>query len=432
VAFSVGEGRLRRRLIFIAADRLYSRVAMRQPSTIGADGHIAVWRAALSGLCATLVGIGLARFAYTPLIPALIAAHWFTPSQTAYLGAANLAGYLAGALAARPIVARASRRGVLSAMMLLATGAFFACAVPLSVAWFSVWRFAAGLAGGVLMVLAAPTVLAQVPSARRGIVGGAIFTGVGLGIAASGTLVPVLMTMGLTQTWCGLGVLALVLTVAASGGWPRDDVDRKGAPTQPLHQTHDPRRKALYVEYALTAAGQVPHMVFLVDFVARGLGRGLGQGAFSWVLFGLGAMVGPALTGHLADRIGFGPALRVAFATQAFFVGALALTTRSGWLIASSIVIGAAVPGIVPLTLGRVHELVDDNEARAAGWRSATIAFAVGQAGAAYFYSYLFAQTGSYVPLYAIAAGLLMLALAIDLVATWWADRVHQANSSAE
>ena len=30
------------------------------------------WRAVLAGLCATLVGIGLARFAYTPLIPALI------------------------------------------------------------------------------------------------------------------------------------------------------------------------------------------------------------------------------------------------------------------------------------------------------------------------------------------------------------------------
>ena len=55
------------------------------------------WRAVLAGLCATLVGIGLARFAYTPLIPALIAEDWFSPSQAAYLGAANLAGYLAGA-----------------------------------------------------------------------------------------------------------------------------------------------------------------------------------------------------------------------------------------------------------------------------------------------------------------------------------------------
>jgi predicted MFS family arabinose efflux permease len=214
-----------------------------------------------------------------------------------------------------------------------------------------------------------------------------------------------------------------VLTVLAWGGWPADAAGRNGAPARARHQPPDPRLKALYVEYAMTAIGQVPHMVFLVDFVARGLGRGLAEGALSWVLFGLGAMVGPTLTGHLADRIGFGPALRVAFAAQAIFVGALAVTTGSGWLIASSIVIGAAVPGVVPLALGRVHELTDDNEARAAGWRSATIAFAVGQASAAYAYSYLFAQTGSYVPLYAIAAGVMVLALGTDLVATWRVDR---------
>lgn len=32
---------------------------------------------------------------------------------------------------------------------------------------------------------------------------------------------------------------------------------------------------ALYVAYALNATGLVPHMVFLVDFVARGLGEGI-------------------------------------------------------------------------------------------------------------------------------------------------------------
>ena len=33
-----------------------------------------VWRMAVSGLCASLVGIGLSRFAYTPVLPELIAA----------------------------------------------------------------------------------------------------------------------------------------------------------------------------------------------------------------------------------------------------------------------------------------------------------------------------------------------------------------------
>src|SRR5260370_41041192 len=65
------------------------------------------WQFAAAGLCASLVGLGLARFAYTPLIPALIAAKWFSPADAVYLGAANLAGYLAGALVAPELGARA-------------------------------------------------------------------------------------------------------------------------------------------------------------------------------------------------------------------------------------------------------------------------------------------------------------------------------------
>jgi hypothetical protein len=38
----------------------------------GPGPRVHAWRVTLAGLCATLVGIGLARFAYTPLLPALI------------------------------------------------------------------------------------------------------------------------------------------------------------------------------------------------------------------------------------------------------------------------------------------------------------------------------------------------------------------------
>jgi hypothetical protein len=35
------------------------------------------------------------------------------------------------------------------------------------------------------------------------------------------------------------------------------------------------------------------------DFIARGLDQGLDTGAEYWVLFGLGAIVGPLLSGHV-------------------------------------------------------------------------------------------------------------------------------------
>lgn len=375
-----------------------------------------VWRPVLSGLCASLVGIGLARFAYTPLLPALIASGWFSAADAAYLGAANLAGYLAGAILARPLAGLAPAARVLRAMMLVAAISLLACAWPLSFAWFFVWRFVAGLSGGVLMVLAATTILPHVPAGRRGLASGAIFTGVGIGIAASGTLVPVLMRIGLMETWLGLAALTLALTLLAWRGWPTGIAKRQPAEAVPIRT--GPVLSALFLEYALNAVGLVPHMVFLVDFVARGLGQGLEIGSLYWVVFGLGATIGPISAGTLADRIGFRTALRAAFVVQAAAIAALAVTSHPVGLLVSSFVVGAFAPGIVPLVLGRLHELIADVKGRTAAWGFATTAFSVGQAGAAYGFSYLYAHSaGGYALLFALGAGVLCVALAIDVAA---------------
>jgi hypothetical protein len=126
---------------------------------------IKVDRATVAALCANLVGIGLARFGYTPLIPALIAANWFSPSQSVYLGAANLAGYLAGALGGRLLAARTGSVVALRAAMVLTAASLVACAFRFGFAWFFLWRFVSGCTGGVLMALAAPIVLAALPAA---------------------------------------------------------------------------------------------------------------------------------------------------------------------------------------------------------------------------------------------------------------------------
>src|ERR1700754_2595244 len=134
-----------------------------------------VWLSAAAGLCASLVGLGLGRFAYTPLISALIAAKWFTPAEAVYLGAANLAGYLAGALIARDLGARIGSVWALRGMMTLAALTCFACAVPISFIWFFGFRFLAGISGGVIMVLAATAILPHTAPSKRGLIGGVIF-----------------------------------------------------------------------------------------------------------------------------------------------------------------------------------------------------------------------------------------------------------------
>jgi len=403
-----------------------ARSEVRKSSALGRPDM--AWRPVLSAFCASLIGIGLARFAYTPLLPAIVSAHWFDASTAAYLGAANLAGYLAGALLGRGLAVRWSVVTILRAMMLLATAAFFACAEPVSFAWYFGWRFAAGLAGGALMVLAAPSVLAHVPVARRGLAGGVIFMGVGAGVAASGTLVPLLLQGGVTQTWIGLGLLSALLTALAWAGWPHEKPDSP-APTHSEPAATSRSRaitlRALYGEYALNAAGWVPHMIFLVDYVARGLHQGVAVGAEFWVLFGIGATLGPVLAGHLADRAGFGAALRLSFFIEAVAVALPVFDLGRAGLIVSSVVVGAFVTGTVPLVLGRIGELLPHQPARQkAAWSTATVAFAIFQAVAAYGLSFVFEHSGGdYRMLFIIGACSITAALALDLVTAVIASR---------
>jgi predicted MFS family arabinose efflux permease len=303
-------------------------------------------------------------------------------------------------------------------MMVLASLAFFACAWPVSFAWFFAWRFLSGTCGGALMVLAAPTVLAHVPASRRGLAGGVIFMGVGVGIAASGTLVPLLLEQGLRQTWIGLGLICLALTAIAWRGWPSETAPAAN-PTDYHRPAPSGRLRALYVEYALNAAGWVPHMIFLVDLVARGMGQGLEAGAHYWVLFGIGATVGPLLAGVLADRIGFGRALRLSFIIEAISVAVPALGLGSTWLMISSVIVGAFVTGTVPLVLGRLHEVLARHPAQQrSAWQTATVGFALFQAVAAYGLSFLFSYSGgNYSVLFIIGTSALFLAFVIDVAA---------------
>lgn len=384
-----------------------------------AEDRGAAARAIFAGLCASLVGIGLARFGYTPLIPPLIEAHWFAAQDVVYLGAANLVGYLVGALAGRPLAARLTARTTLRLMMMLASLAFFACAFPLSVSWFFVWRLMSGVSGGIIMVLVAATVLPHVPLDRRGMASGAIFLGVGVGIAASGTVVPMLLGVGLRETWLGLGALALALSIASWFCWPPASQHHAAAASaQPVAPMAGARfdLNVLYVQYALMAIGLVPLMVFLVDYIARGLGWGTHAASLFWIAYGIGAIAGPMVYGALSDRVGPARTGQVALALQAGVIGLMMVSHNYIVLIAATLVVGSFPPGIVPIVLGRIHQILPgDAHAQSAVWSRATTVFALFQALAGYGYSYLFAQSGGdHRLLMGIGAGALLIAVLAD------------------
>ncbi|MGO2992920.1 MAG: MFS transporter [Halomonadaceae bacterium] len=173
--------------------------------------------ALMTGITATLAGIGIARFAYTPLLPAIIEQGWFTASQGAYLGAANLLGYFMGALAAHSLSERFSSRQVMGASFACIVLSFTLCAWSGHFAWFFFWRLASGMAGAILMVVGPSVALAATPPERRAQVGAMVFTGIGIGALLSALAVPLLLEFNMAITWSALGLLCVAAGIV---WWP--------------------------------------------------------------------------------------------------------------------------------------------------------------------------------------------------------------------
>ena len=368
------------------------------------------WRLVVAAAAALLVGIGLARFAYAPLLPAVIAQGWFAPGAAAYLGAANLLGYLAGALAARALARRIGGRATLRCAMLLATISLAACSGPMPFAWFFVWRLLSGAVGGLIMILAPSLALAQVPASRQGLAGGMIVTGVGLGIAASGMIVPLMIRWGLTQAWLGLASVALALTVFCWGAWPA---------VTPTSVAGGAARRfgGICLSYGLCGVGLGPHMVFLVEFVARALGRGWDAGSFAWVLFGVGALCGPITVGRIVDRFGAERAFKLVVVAEAAAVTLLLFPGSAANLNASALLGGLVASGITAAMLGRIGRRAGtDQTLRQRGWTHATIAWAIGQAGGTYGMAWLYGRTHDYRVMFVASLAALAGAMIIEVV----------------
>ncbi len=364
------------------------------------------WHAIAAACCATLLGIGLQRFAYAPLLPAMIHDGWLTPAAGGLLGAANFAGYVAGALLAPGVARGCGTARALRWSMALATLCLALCAwqVPpdWALAWMAPWRTLAGAAGGVLMVLAGPAMQGVVDPRQRGLASGLMFGGVGAGIVAAAAIVPALLPWGVAEIWLGLAAAGLALTLASWRWWPDPPAaSNAGGPRFRLN----PASRRLVVSYTCAGVAATPHMAWWPDFIARGLNQGIGAGAHAWLVYGLAGIAGPTLCGRLADRVGTAAALRLILAVQAagllvvlLPVAGVALTAPL--LAISGIVAGIGSIGTTTLTLTRAREVAPD--APGAVWRIGTIGWGGAQFGGGFLLAALFAQTGSHAALFAV------------------------------
>ncbi|GAC1408654.1 MAG: YbfB/YjiJ family MFS transporter [Burkholderiaceae bacterium] len=370
---------------------------------------------ALAGLCSSLIGLGIGRFSYVAVLPLMIDSGWASASAAAQLAAANLVGYLAGSATAHPLALRYGAAPTIRFAMLAVLASLLACSVNLGLVWLWLWRMMAGVGGGMLMILAAPYLMRDVPDESRGKAIGIVFSGIGVGVVLSGLSVPWIGARYLSLIWL---FLAAVVAVAVLVAWPTFVVHK--TTNEASHAAAGqssalmPRGPFLAVlcAYVLDAVGYLPHTVFWVEYLVHDLGKPLAIGGAFWAVFGLGAVVGPLLTGIAADRFGFRRTLVSCFACKAVAVALPLLSTSMPALILSSFAVGALTPGMVAVASGRVVEITGATLYQR-NWALMTFAYSLTQAIAGYVMAAVYGAMHSFTLLFSVAAGLLVVAAVI-------------------
>lgn len=326
------------------------------------------------------IALGIARFGYGLLVPAMQADLGWSHTEAGLANAANAFGYLVGAVLSAAAIGRFGARPAAVIGLLVTIAATAATGLVHGFWAIAALRFLPGLSGAFVFVAGGVMVarLASCAPGRRGLLIGLFYIGPGVGMAVAGLLLPSVVD-GHPENWrLGWPAAALaaamlaplfVLAVAAvpagggtgSGGSPRAETWRFGPAL------------ASYFIYAL---GMIGYLTFVVaDLVDDGASAAVVT-AF-WVFLAVSTFPGPWLWQRLLDRADDGRALAILCALMAVGAGLSIVGGLAGAFVSAALV-GVGMLSVVAATTSLVRKGLEP-PAWPAGIGVFTTVFGIGQ-----------------------------------------------------
>lgn len=364
----------------------------------------------VAGLCALVLTVGLARFAYTPMLPIMRGHAGLSIVAGGWLATWNYAGYMAGALIAANLSRLESKFVLYRIGLVLGVITTLAMGFTQSPVLWGVLRFFSGVAAVSGSLLASGLILDW--HVRKGHKPelGLHFMGMGMGILVSGIAVQFLsIHCNWDFDWIGLGLLGLLFFFFA-WAWMPAPVSRHGNKARGAHNVPGKSWTALLsLSYLCAGYGYVVSATFIVDIVDR-LPAFAGRGNWVWVVVGLAAIPASYLWDGVARRWGIVQALIAAFLLQTLSIILPVLTRETVWIGLSAILFGATFIGIVSLTLALVGRHYPGNPAKAMA--RMTLSYCVAQIVAPVVTGYLSEHFGNYNAALIFVAGVMLLGVA--------------------
>ncbi|WP_176315320.1 YbfB/YjiJ family MFS transporter [Burkholderia vietnamiensis] len=424
-----------------------------------ADADRRARTAALACMVGLAVALGVGRFAFTPLLPLMLADGSIGLRAGSWLASANYAGYFVGALscAALPVTPARMVRFGLAATVLLTAAMGVGHLLP---AWLAV-RFVAGVVSAWTFVFVSQWGLRRLAELHAPEWSGVIYAGPGVGIVLTGLIGGALAGHRAAPGWLGFAALSALLSAAiwrtfgrapapvapaaavapapAASAVPAAHTPAAAvtpaavpataapAPTAPataapattapattapaLTAPPDARRRRadaawLVALYGMPGFGYIITATFLPVIARAALPAGSPWPDLFWPMFGaaliVGAIAAARLPGHWDNRL----LLAAGCATQALGIAAGIVWPNAAGFSIGSVLLGLPFTAITLFAMREARRLHGERAAGLMGY--ATASYGVGQILGPLVAAPLAARFGSFSPALWVAAGALL------------------------
>lgn len=337
---------------------------------------------------------GLARYAYSMLLPGMQAGLGLTYDLMGFIGTGNFVGYLLSVLAAPHLMRRLPPRRM-AAIGLLIIGLCM-MGIGLASGFLPILLLYAlvGIGSGFTNIPLMALVTYWFRSEQRGKAAGLVIAGNGIGIILAGFLIPALNRSfgadGWRSGWMVLGAICLGVAACAAAllrNHPSEmGLEPVGKPIEPspeqfIHREHKGDGKILlrlgllYMVFGLTF---MVYGTFIVTTMVKEYGLSEAEAGLYWSWVGFFSFFSGIGFGALSDRIGRKRGLALVFAVQTAAYLLAGIKAGTAGLVLSLILYGSAVFAIPAIMAAAVGEYLGLNRASTA-FATVTIFFGIGQ-----------------------------------------------------
>lgn len=373
----------------------------------------------ISGICALVLTMGVARYSFTPMIPHMQEQMGLTEGVAGWLAGWNYIGYLTGLFMVWLIKDLRLkdyffRYGLIMAVMATAVMALN----DNRLVWY-VSRYFAGISTAMGFMLGTGLVLKWLIHNKQKTELGIHFAGAGLGIVAGAIVVELtargaLFDLSWRGQWFALAAFGVIMAIPAMYFMPMPKAELLDEAKSYSRENEPPASWLWLLQIAYICAGFSNTMNVTFTSLIAELQPLAGSGTIMWGLVGLAAIPAPYLWIRSTRNIGDLTSLKIAFALNIMSNLLISMSTSYAATAMSSLMFGFSFMGIVSLTLSVVGKHY--------GYRATqimarlTLTYCLAQIASPIMSGMIAEATGSFRPSLYVVSGIMIVGLLCLLV----------------